>query len=312
MALELDGKPYRLSKEDLSRYSKRHVFRVGMQHIKVNYNPELPPIEVSPIHIMNEYRHYRLDQGVREPIGKLTYFEVKNYNQDTKKDEYYPPRIGIGYKGYIESIDPELNYFLDNHPNNEVVKSNPEHPNFTVNAETYFSTFNKENKRNELVKNIKLASELSLRILDRKEYAFDNLKSLAMLVSKSANDYHMVHKFYSVDDKDEADLRAELARLCSQYPMAMKEMMDSKKINFVEYTNKFISLGLIKLINDEWYSIDNTGKQSVLMKVPGGHDSIHSLADWFQNIDTKRTKFNQLKDRHAQLSAKLNVQAAAK
>lgn len=304
MALELDGKPFRLSKEDLVKYSKKFIFRVGVQHIKVNHNPELPRVEVSPVHINTEYRHYRMDGSVREPMGKLVYFESKNYNADAKRDEYTPARIALTYKGYITVMDPELNYFLDNHPHNESVKSNPEHPNFQPNVETYFATYVRERKRATMVENIRLASELSLLILDPQEYGYSQLKALATLVQRSAKDYRIAHMLHSVDDKDEADIRSELARLCSQYPQAMRDLMDSKNVNYLEWVKKFAEVKLVQVVNNEWFIADKSGKGTPLMKVLDGHDAIHSLSDWFQNFDVRQAKFKLLKERYAELEAR--------
>lgn len=305
MPLELDGKPYRLTKEENAKYSKNMIFRVGTQHIRVNHDPELPRVEVSPVHIMPEYRHSKMVDGLKEGLGKLVYFNSKNYNTDSKRDEYSPARIPFPNTGYIKSDDAEMNFFLDNHPNNEVVKANPEHPNFSATTDTYFSTYMKERKRNSMVETLKLGGELSLRLLDPQEYSFEQLKGLAQQVQKTANDYHMAHKLYSLDDKDPEDLRSELARLAATYPFAMKDLMESKRVDYLEWVNKLYEVKLIQIVNNEWFMVEKGGARGLpLMRVLEGQDAIHSLVDWFQTNDTRGSKFKLLKEKFQELDAR--------
>jgi hypothetical protein len=301
MALELDGKPFELSQDQLTQYSKKYVFRVGRQHIRINRNPEMRAIETAPVHIMPQYRHYVIVGKNKTPKGLLVWFETKDYQEERKKYEYTPARISIGYNGYIESYDPELNFFLDNHPSNENVKADSEHPNNDPRTGTYFATYRKEVIRDAQVDLLRLSSELALKILTKAETPQEELLAIAQLTQKGAVDYKISHRLHNLVDMDDQDLRAELARLCRDYPVAMKEIIDSKNLNYVETTNKLIDAQIIKMVNGEWVMMANNKPGQALMKIPTNQDPLLALVDWFKNYDTKQNKFRMLKEKLAEV-----------
>jgi hypothetical protein len=261
-------------------------------------------IESAPVHIMPQYRHHVIVGKNKTPKGLLVWFETKDYQDDRKRYEYTPARISIGYNGYIESYDPELNFFLDNHPSNEVVKADPEHPNHDPRIGTYFATYRKEVTRDAQIDLIKLSSELALKVLTKTETPHEEIVSIAQLTARGAADYKISHRLHNMKDMDEQDLRAELARLCRDYPVAMKEIMESKNLDYIEITNKLIDAQLIKMVNGEWVMMNNNKPGTALMKIPTNQDPLLSIVDWFKNYDTKQAKFRMLKEKLAELEMK--------
>lgn len=301
MALELEGKPFELSQEQLTQYGRKYVFRVGRQHIKINRDPEMKAIESAPVHIMPQYRHHVIVGKNKTPKGLLVWFETKDYVEERKKYEYTPARISIGYNGYIESHDPELNFFLDNHPSNEVVKADTEHPNHDIRIGTYFATYRKEVVRDAQIDLMRLSSELALKVLSKSETPHEELLSIAQLVTRGSADYKISHRLHNLQDMDDQDLRAELARLSRDYPVAMKEIIESKNLNYLETTNKLIDAQLIKMVNGEWVMTNNGKPGQALLKIPTNQDPLLALVDWFKNYDTKQAKFKMLKEKLAEV-----------
>lgn len=288
MALELEGKPYKLTSEELKKYSTKMVFRVGSQYIRLNtFDPELKPVEVAPVHVLAEYQHHQLDNGNPARLGKLVYFESKIHNAENKRDEYSPARIAIGYEGYIQSSEAELNFFLDNHPGNEVVKANPLHPNHKSSKETYFATYQKDKNRNQLQERLLAISELTQLFFNKQKMSHTELKAIATLVVRSANDYRMAHKLFNIDEDTADDLRVELARLSAMFPIEMNKIVNSKQIDHIKEVDRFKEIGLIRIVNEDWVESDGTNIAKVIMRIPKNADADKALAEWFKKYDRK-------------------------
>lgn len=314
MSLELDGKPFSLSEAETKKYSKKMIFRAGRQFINkdTSGDPERPQIEVGNVHIETSYNHYAMKSGVRMAQGKLVYFENKNYDDTRKKWDYTPPMIEMGYRGSQEINNVELAYFLDNHPHNETVKGNVEHPNYDAKKQPYFATYRRENVRDEQAALMQLAAKLVSKIFSVQEMSNEEIKSIAQLTVKSSRDYNMAHKIFDPENMSDADFRAELARLVNLYPKAMEQIITSKSIDNLEWVNKFSELMLIALVNDEWQILDKTKGPTSIMKVTPGTNAENSLADWFENFDTKGNKFAQIKAMYDAVMSNRKKSPAAK
>lgn len=309
MPLELNGQPYSLSFEQTKQYTGRFIFRVGQQYIKVNTDRELKHVEVAPVHINTMYQHYELKDKVRMSKGILRYYEIKDVDDNGKKASYSPSRIPIGYTGSITVENPELAFFLDNHPNNEKVKVDSTHPNFSPDVQSYFATYQKERLRKVQLSQMEVMKKLLDRVLDKQDTGLHELKAIAQLVVKAASDYHISHKLFSMNDMNEDDFRAELSRLVSVYPNAMQEIMESSKVNFLEWINKFKEVELIKIKGSEWV-ISESGKTDIpLVRVEPGSDAVATLSDWFQNFDKMNKKFKNLKELYQGISERRTAKA---
>lgn len=302
MALELEGKPFKLEAKDNKKYSTKMVFRVGKQYIRVNFlDPDMKPVEVAPVHVVTEYQHHAMESGLRARRGRLVYFESKVYNQESKREDYSPARISIGYPGYITSTDPELNYFLDNHPSNEIVREDADHPNWKDKGETYFATYRKDKNRDVLESQLQATADLTQMFLNKQKMGEADLKAIAMLVVRSANDYHIAHKLYNIEEFTAADLRVELARLSALYPIPMKKITESKQVDYIKEVNRFKDIGLVKVVNNDWVESDGANLGKVIMRIPQNADHDKALAEWFKKYDRKGDSFRDLQEKAAKI-----------
>jgi hypothetical protein len=299
MSLEIDGKPFGLTQDQTEKYSKKMVFRIGKQFVTPNRtgDPEVPALSTSAVHVMPQYRHYEMTGKTKMPKGLLVYFQQKRWDDTAKRNEYEPARVEITYKGYMESTDPELNFFLDNHPNNEQVKNDREHPNHDPKAETYFSTYVKANRRDLIANNMATAAKLTTLLFDKQKTSNKDAKDLAQLVQRFAKDYALSHKLHNLEDMDNEDIRTELARLANVDPLAMDSIMGSKSLDYLSTVNRFVELQIIKQVGSDWMITENGKPTTLLMKVPSGHDAKISVVDWFKKFDTKGAKMKMLKGR---------------
>lgn len=305
MALELNGQPYSLSKAEVEKYTGKFIFRVGTQYITDNTrkgDPELKPFEVAPVHINTIYNHFKMEGKTRMSQGVMRYFETKDYDEGAKRFTFGPARIPIGYTGYIETDIPELSFFLDNHPANEKVKNDPSHINHDPKMQTYFATYDKTNRQLQTLNEMQVINELLTKVLDKQNFREDELIAVAKLVIKSASDYKIAHKLINLSQMNEAGIRAEISRLCGTNPYAMKEIMASSSIDFLEWINKFKSVDIIKLKSNEWV-ITESGKSDIpLVRIEPGTDAESTLVDFFKNFDRLGSKYKLLKSLYSDVT----------
>lgn len=313
--LELEGKPYSMSKADVEKYSGRWIFRVGTQYIIPNKiaDPEMNSINIAPIHVTLAYPKWRLENSDSEPgkkvrmfEGTMRYYESKNFKEEQKIWIYSPIRMQIGYTGsLIVDNKPELAFFLDNHPYNEVVQKNPEHHNYVPDATPYFATYRKEAVRKKRISEQEIIQELLAKVHNKQETGIDELKAIAKLVHAKAIDYGIAHKLHAMHSMEDADFRAELGRLSIIYPHAMKELMESEKIDFYAWIEKFIDIGLIKVRGEMWKITENGKAEVDLCKVKSGSDHKATLVNWFQASDKLNRKFGELKQKHQAIELRM-------
>jgi len=304
MALELNGQPYSLTKAEVEKYTGKYIFRVGTQYITDNTrkgDPELKAFEVAPVHINTIFNHFKMEGKTRMSQGVMRYYETKDYDEGAKRFTFGPSRIPIGYTGYIETDIPELSFFLDNHPANEKVKADPSHINHDPKMQTYFATYDKANRQLQTLNEMQTMSELLSKVLDKQSFGEHELRAIASLVVKSANDYKIAHKLINLSQMNESGLRAEISRLCGTNPYAMKEIMASNSVDFLEWINKFRTVDVVKLKNNEWV-ITESGKSDIpLVRVESGTDAESTLVDFFKNFDRLGSKFKLLKQLYAEI-----------
>lgn len=298
--IELDGKPFgKLSAKEIEKYSGKWIFRCGLDFITKSNDPEIAPVTCASVHVLPTYQTHEIKDGVRHPLGELQYFENKRYQEGSKQWFYSPSFISIGYTGsIIINNDPYLAWFLDNHPYNEVVKANRDHPNYNPDTSTYFATYSKGKQVAFLEESLMLKAELVSKIFDPKQIAHSELKAIGTLILANAADIKVQHKLFSMDEMTEKELRAEMARLADQNPQAINLLMSSQRIDYLAWIHNFQDMQLIKIVGNEWIVSTPGQKDTALMKIAEGNDAMAALTDWFQKFDKSGTKFNSLKSKY--------------
>lgn len=301
--LELDGKPHKLTNAQIKKYGGKWIFRCGLEYITVNRtgDNEIDPITCASVHVLTSYQHHEFDETekVNAPKGELRYHNSKKWSEGTKSYHYDPQFITIGYSGVLTvNNDPYLAYFLDNHPYNEKVKANVKHPNHIFDAGTYFATVDHKKRVAAQQTSLKLMAELVQKIFNPELLSADEIRAIAEFTVHTAKNTKLPHRLFSMKDMDDSQLRTELARLASNNPEAMQQIVENQKIDFIAWINKFRDLEVIKVVGNEWVITEFGKKDSALMKFDPNSDSVASLADWLQRQDKGGNKFKALKEKY--------------
>lgn len=109
--LQVDHKDFKLTDDQTKTYSRPMKVMVPLSRVK--RNPKMKNRVEAPRAqgITAEYN--------TEINGKrchVRYFEASRWDPDSKRDVFTPHNILIGREGFFTSSDPELNWFLSNHP----------------------------------------------------------------------------------------------------------------------------------------------------------------------------------------------------
>ncbi len=296
--LKLNNSPFSLTTEQVRKYEGTWIFRAGMQYIKPNHtgDRDLPDFSIANVHILPSYAMYKMEKNVRMSQGELIYFTSEQYDDKTKKYSYDPFRIEIGYTGsIIVEGNPELAFFLDNHPANEVVLADPNHVNHDAKMQTNFATYSKRKNVEKMEKLLELQLELLTRVSKPTSTTDEEIKAIAKLTFATAADYKMPHKLQDIDKSTPKELRVEIMRLCNMHPEAMKKILDSLQIDYYEWIAKFKELQILKLDGKDWKIVEPGTQPVTILTTQPTDDTEKALVDWFQRFDRQNAKFSKLK-----------------
>ena len=300
MPLELNGQAYNLTDEENRKYSKQMIFRAGKQYISSPTDPEMPKVQVAPVHIPTSYNHSEIVDNQRRSIGVMRYYDAKNEGQsDSGKAilNYTPRYIGIGHRGYMACDDPERNFFLDNHPLNEKVHADSTHPNYKSGVETLLSTYSRVDRAIAALDSQRLAAKLMTDLLDESMYGVDRLRATAMVIVNESTVRKMTHKLWDSGNMEEPALRAEMVRLSQLYPESVTEILAMQVTDMAEEINKFKAAGIITLSTDNVW-IFNDKKPVSLVSVTPLQDPVHALVMYFKNVDNFGNKFKAISKKY--------------
>ncbi len=288
--------PYVLSQQELEKYSREFIFRAGKQYPSKSNSMEegVRQLDVPGIHIVLEFNHHKKQKNTKELVGRLVLCEHWEQDPETKKLSFYPPRMPLGSQGFIKSSNPYDNFFLDNHPSNEVVANDSTHVNHEPGKSPYFATYQREKVLQGNIDTMKLAADMTSMILDKTKVQKAELEAIVNEVKRVSVDYNIVHRLHA-NDLDELFMRQELARLCQTYPLAMQAITQSANVDYEADLLKMKELGMVVFVGDEWRSVDPEGSQKVMLKVPMGADSEKAILAFFKNTDRKDGVYQRLK-----------------
>lgn len=314
MPLELNGKPFTIDNENLLRkYMKEHVFTVSRQYVKINQDPDLKRVETAPVHIPTSYNMYIMENGVRKSQGILRYYDARNsYSENGRTvDNYTPQYIGIGHTGVMKSTDVELNYFLDNCPWNEKVKSDSLHPNYQPTAATLCNTYSRVERANTDLTSQKLANRLMNLLLDDKIYPTDRLKVVAQVVVQQATARKIAHKLFDLNNIEDVALRSELTRICMLNPKALDEIMNMENTDLTEEIEKWKAMKIIEFTpENEWVFIESERNRQPILAVPFNTDPVQALVYFLREHDPYFRWYKPINDRYKYVNQKLRKKQA--
>lgn len=309
MPLELNGQPFTLTDEALLRkYSTEMVFTVSKQYIKKNNDPDMRRIETAPVHIPTYYNHFKMENGLRKSLGVLRYYDaVSNYNENGRSvNSYEPQYVAIGHNGVMKSSNPELNYFLDNSPYNEVVKNDSLHPNHKKEAESLINTYNRTKRAEGELGVQKKANKLLVLLLDEDVYTLERMRSLARVVIDQAGARRMVHRLFDVDDMDDTTLRAELSRLVMTNTNDMHEIMTMEVTDLTEEVMKWKAMRVVEFTHEnEWVFHESQRNQKPIVSVPNNSDPVQTLVYFLKNNDPYYKWYKPIAERYRVVSEKI-------
>lgn len=316
MPLELNGQPYSITDENILRkYSREFVFTVARPYIKLNTDPEMRQVETAPVHIPTSYQMFKMENGLRKNLGILRYYDAMVLNTENGRTSniYTPAYISIGHSGVLKSDNPDLNFFVDNCPWNEKVKSDSLHPNFISDAPPMVNTYSATERAETQLSKQKIVAKLTALILDEDQYPLERLRSLANSVKEQATARKMAHKLFDVDRMADSPLRAELGRLISTYPNSMDEITRMDSTDIMEEVVALENLKVLEFSDStlEWYFHEgNRNKRSILM-VPSNIDPKHALVQHLMHNDTNRKLYREMTGRKKQLLANTKTKEKA-
>lgn len=305
MPLELNGQPYTMSDEELRKYSKQMIFRVGKQYIKQNYDPEMKPLDIAPAHVPTHYNHHKFESSMRKSLGTLRYYDAASETMENGREKkYYTPQyIAIGHLGYMKCENPEMNYFLDNHPMNEKVRANSTHPNYDPNKESILSTYSRTDKAKEQLDREFMHENVRARLLARidgqtYEYDIDRLRVVAEVVVKQANARKIHHKLYDFQDLDESSLRVELLRIAGTHPEALYEMFWSFDMDYAKKISQWRKARVIEYqeSNLQWV-LNNKKLTEPILTIMNNTDPVASLIEFLKNDDQWKRSYKRIEQR---------------
>lgn len=301
--LLFNGQPYHLSKADTEKYSKKMVFRVGLQFIKKNDIPDAPnPYWIGQVGIPTRHSFKMEKNGVVES-GELLYYDYIKSKDERGNVDSEPTYIHIDSKGYIEtkSSDAILNFFLDNHPLNERVKENLKHPNRKDDVETTFATYVVEKHVDRQMEQYIAINKITNALLERDE---DNLhkmqrNDLVALAGQVAQSVEraggLAGELTGYDRLEEKVLRERLLAIGSRLPVIVAESMTLATTDYRKLIEDARDKGCL-IIEGEGWSLKKGNQRVEFMRVPINVDATEALVTFFSQHDTNGTKLKDLKD----------------
>lgn len=316
MPLFLNGEPFELEKFQkgaIAKYSREMVFRVGLQYITPVAQQDIASGEspreywIGMVHIETRYFLYSKDNGVRKPVGELRYAEAVNPRPEMGHEvkEYTPAYIGIDDgTGSMTTgeYDFEKNFFLDNHPMNEVVKNNPDHHNHDPKKETVFATYSAERVADRQQAELDAAYEIETRLRERDNASVyvlnhDYLKAVASMLVNSAADKNLnMGDLMRWDTIEEKVLRQRLISITKRYPIVVKEAMDAHGIDYLVAIEALKEAGIIALTGDQWVHHINKTTREAFLKVPSGSDAQDWLYVFFKDRDPNGERYRKINE----------------
>jgi hypothetical protein len=309
MPLELNGQPFTLTDEALLRkYSVEMVFTVSKQYIKRNNDPDMRRIETAPVHVPTYYNHFKMENGLRKSLGVFRYYDaVSNFNENGRSvNNYEPQYIAIGHSGVMKSSNPELNFFLDNSPYNEVVKNDSLHPNHRKESESLINTYNRTKRAEGELSVQKKTNKLLVLLLDEDVYTLERMRSLARVVIDQSGARMMVHRLFDSDDMDDATLRSELSRLVMSNTNDMHEIMTMEVTDLTEEVMKWKAMRVVEFTHEnEWVFHESQRNQKSIISVPNNSDPVQTLVYFLKNNDPYYKWYKPIAERYRVVSEKI-------
>lgn len=314
MPLELNGKLFTITDEEtLRKYQREMIFTVSKQFIKINYDPDMRPVETAPVHVPTSYNFYIMENGVRISQGVLRYYEAHSSYIDSGRvmDNWTPQYIAIGHGGVLKSSNTDLNFFLDNCPWNEKVKNESLHPNYSSDSEIMIRTFSRHDKAKKELNVQRLTNELSTLLLDDLVYPIDRMKSLAKIVVNQAINRKMAHRLFDLDTIEEVALRAELVRLCNVYTMAMNDIIKMDSTDMAEELDKWKTYKVIELGPDNQWVFNETDKvKKTIVAVPNNADPTQVLLHHLRDAEMHFKWYKPINERYKAVLRRLQRESA--
>lgn len=310
MPLELNGEPFQLTDHEvLKKYSKTMIFRVGKQYIKKNTDPDMPAMDIAPVHVPSSYNHYKMDRDMRVSQGVLRYYDAMSTSTENGRsvNNYTPQYIAIGRQGYMKCENPEMNYFLDNHPMNEKVKANSLHPNHSNTIISILSTYDKKDKQKDDHTKMITTAYLMNAFLGKTEegnYTFDEtrMKSIAHVVVKEALGRKMHHKLYDFESMDAEELRVELLRLSQTNPEGLYDIFMTTELDFAHKIMQWRKARTIEFQEGtrQWV-LNNKKLTEPILTVLEHSDPVSSLVEFLRANDTFGKTYKKVEDRYIEM-----------
>jgi len=315
MPLFLNGEPFKLKNDELAKYQRKDsIYRVGQQFITQVPQQDLSESPISffigMVHIPCSYYMYSIDSknGTRTPMGELRWADSRNPRPEMGHNvmEYKPPYIGIDNAGYItvSSYEAEKNFFLDNHPANEVVKNNNAHPNHDPKIESLFATYHEDRMADKRQLELDIAYEVETALRERtKDNTYvmnlNALKGIAAILVNGSSDRNInVSELMRYDTMDEKVLRQRMISVTKRHPVFVKEALESNSVDFRVAIENFKEEGVISLNGDQWlFHLDKIKKENFL-RVPDGVDAQEYLYVFFKDKDQDNKMFMRMNENY--------------
>lgn len=317
MGLLLNGEDFVLDAENVKKYGKQMKFYVGKQYIKRRPHSEenSREFDIARTCIPTQYfmRKNTKTPGnkkdVQEKVGLLVYYETVEFADDGKRKLTKPPVIAIGGddKGHIvvDSLNYELNFFLDNHPLNEVVKNNPEHPNHDPKVEAQFATFVPA-KLSEDREDFFYKKSIILNILTRRDMEsagnehqcdHDKLKAMSLSLLRSSGRAGLdMNILADYDVVEEEILRERLCRLAEIYPFNIFKAYMADDTNWAIQVQEWKEIGVLALEKSDWVFKRYPSTREVILTVPQNVDTEQAIVNYFEVEDIHGKWFSKVRD----------------
>lgn len=335
MGLLLNGQPHTLSESDVKKYAQPMKFYVGRHFITrrdpANASEDSREWNIPRVCIPNNYYlRENLVRGGNRPglaknkVGKLEYFDSLTYSEDGKRAISHPPLIPIGgdEKGHIvvDASNYELNYFLDNHPNNEVVQTNPDHPQYDPKAEVLFCTFVARKVALEKTEFYEQKG-LIIRMLTKKTYdgvyehiSDEQVKAMALSLLRGAGSAGISAGVLSnYDNMEPEELRHRVIQMADAYPVNVYKAFLDLSSNYEEMILEWQDLGVLVLDEDAWIYKEFDSTKKIITKVPAGKEAIDHLITYLQQNDLHGKMLTKIKNAaDARVKANIKKKGGAK
>lgn len=313
--LEVDGNPYALTTEEITKYNKTMVFRVANQFVSTpatnESNREMKRVEASTVGINNMYT--AVDPKTKRRIT-VRYFESKIPHPANPQIAEYSPAFTMilgGAKGYIENTNMELNWYLDNHPRNLVVQEDRNHINYgmekTADFETYQPIKVAHNRKFQVRERVWCYD----RLLNEREEALSETE-LRALATKIVASGTFNHRFNDTENSDIEIVRAELLRLTDNDAISMRDVMSTEDVSFIAKITAFEKAGVLKYNTHkfEWTYVNTKGETKSLLIVKQGEDYKEALAkNWSGGNLTKNLQFTAVRKAYEKVMDEQGVEA---